>query len=146
MASPVSGPLLSELSIVLHALDLIIVRSEWLPDIVGVGGVLCGTFFLSACVSLGQDLTTGSLVLLHHLNGEDVIDLDVVSRHAVVQEVRWEHHIVTSIPELRLILLVERQHVTRSDEAESGEDHVGAEEPNKEARVIERSVLDTDKS
>ena len=63
-----------------------------------------------------------------------------------MKEVWWEHHVVTSVPELWLILLVESEYITRSDEAESGEDHVGTEEPYEEACVIKRPLLDTHKS
>ena len=131
---------LSEKSVILETLNLIVILAEWLPNVVGVSCVLVGAFLSCASVSLSEDLSTSDLVLLDHLNGEDVIDLNVMGRDAVMKEVGWEHHVVTGIPELWLILLVESEHVTRSDEAESAEDHVRAEEPDEEARVVERSV------
>ena len=50
-----------------------------------------------------------------------------------MEEVGWEHHVVTGVPELWLILLVEGQYIATSDEAEPTEDHVGAEEPDEQA-------------
>ena len=114
---------LSEKVVVFVTLNLVIIWSKWLPDIVRVECILRGTLFLSACVSLSQDLTTGHVILFEHFNGEDVIDLDVMGGDAVVKEVGREHHVVTSIPELRLILLVEGKHIALSDEAESSEDN-----------------------
>ena len=35
------------------------------------------------------------MILFEHFNGKDVIDLDIMSREAVVKEVGWEHHVVT---------------------------------------------------
>ena len=131
---------LSEKSVILETLNLIVILAEWLPNVVGVSRVLVGAFLSCASVSLSEDFSTSDLVLLDHLNGEDVIDLNVMSRDAVMKEVGWEHHVVTGIPELWLILLVESKHVTGSDEAESTEDHVSAEEPDEETRVVEGSV------
>ena len=125
--------LLSENSVIFGALNLVIVLSEWLPDIVRVGCVLCGAFFLSACISLSQDLSASDLVLPDHFNGEDVINLDVMGRDTVMEDVGWEHHVVTRVPELWLILLIEGEYVARSDEAESTQDHVCAEEPDEKA-------------
>ena len=136
---------LSENSVIFEALDLVIILSEWLPDIVRVWCVLSGAFFLSACISLSQDLSASDLVLSDHFDGEDVIDLDVMGRDAVMKEVWWEHHVVTRVPELGLILLIEGENVARSDEAESTQDHVGAEEPNEKARIIKWSVWYSDK-
>ena len=116
------------------------VAAAYIPNVVGVSCVLVGAFLSCASVSLSEDLSTSDLVLLDHLNGEDVIDLDVMGRDAVMEEVGWEHHVVTSVPELWLILLVESEDITRSDEAESTEDHVSAEEPDEETRVVEGSV------
>ena len=131
---------LSEKSVILETLNLIVILAEWLPNVVGVSCVLVGAFLSCASVSLSEDLSTSDLVLLDHLNGEDVIDLNVMGRDAVMKEVGWEHHVVTGIPELWLILLVEGKYVTGSDEAESTEDHVSAEEPDEETRVVEGSV------
>ena len=124
---------LSEKSVILHALDLVIILSEWLPNIVRVRCVLSGAFFLSACISFSQYLSASDLVLPDHFNGEDVIDLNVMGRDTVMKEVRWEHHVVTRVPEFWLILLIEGEHVARPDEAESAQDHVGAEEPDEKA-------------
>ena len=69
--------------------------------------------------TLSKNLLTSDLVLLHHLNAEDVVDFDVVSREAVVQEVRREHHVVALVPEFRVILSVEPHNVARAHESET---------------------------
>ena len=124
---------LSEKSVILHALDLVIILSKWLPNIVRVRCVLGSAFFLSACISFSQYLSASDLVLPDHFNGEDVINLDVMGRDTVMEDVGWEHHVVTRVPELWLILLIEGEYVARSDEAESTQDHVCAEEPDEKA-------------
>ena len=86
---------LSEKVVIFHTLDLVIIWSKRLPDIVGIERILCGTLFLSASVSLSNDLTAGKVILFEHFNGKDVIDLDVMSGETVVKEVWWEHHVVT---------------------------------------------------
>ena len=48
-----------------------------------------------------------------------MIDLDIMSRESVVEERRREHQVVSRIPELRVILLVEYEGVSHSDEFES---------------------------
>ena len=77
--------------------------------------------------AVGKDLAAGALVLLQHFDGENVIDLNVVRREPVVEEVGREHHIVASVPELGVVLLVKLKHVALADEAEAVEDHPGAE-------------------
>ena len=63
-----------------------------------------------------------------------------------MQEVGREHHVVASVPKLRVVLGVEKQHVTRADEAEPTEDHHAAEEVHEQARVVQRSVLHSDEA
>jgi hypothetical protein len=45
-----------------------------------------------------------------------------MSRESVVQEAWWEHHIVSSIPKLWVVLGIEGQSVLDSNESESGKD------------------------
>ena len=93
------------------------------------------------CVTLSKDLNASTLVLLHHLDGENVVDFDVVGGDAVVQEVGREHHVVASVPKLRVVLGIEKQNVARADETEPTEHHHAAEQIHKQTREVQRSVL-----
>jgi hypothetical protein len=62
-----------------------------------------------------------------------VVDLDVVSRDAVVQEVRGEHHVVSLVPELGVVLVVELEDISRSDESEARDNEEGEPEPHEES-------------
>ncbi len=73
-----------------------------------------------------------------------MIDLNVVSRDAVVQEVGWEHHVVSLVPELGVVLVIELQDVACADEAESRHNEEGEPEPHEEGRVVEGARRDTD--
>ena len=83
-------------------------------------------------LAVGEDLLAGGLIPLHHLDGEDVIDLNVMSGDAVVQEVRGEHHVVALVPELGVVLVVEVQDVARTDKTEARDDQEGEPEPHEE--------------
>ena len=96
--------------------------------------------------TFGKDLSARALVLLHHLNGEDVVDLDVMGRDAVVQEVGGEHHVVARVPELWVVLSVEPQDVAVADEAEPVEHHHRAEEVHEQGREVQRPVLHSQES
>ena len=50
-----------------------------------------------------------------------------------MEEVRREHHVVTRVPEFGVILSVEEENVTGSDETEAGYNHASTEEVNKES-------------
>ena len=76
----------------------------------------------------------------------DVVDLNEMGRETVVQKVGREHHAVTSIPELGLILLIEVHDLSTADESESAEDHVSRNNPNEETRVVQGSILQTNKA
>jgi hypothetical protein len=95
-------------------------------------------------VALGKDLLAGRLISLHHLDGEDVIDLNVMSRDAVVQEVGWEHHVVSLVPELGVVLVVEVQDIASTDETEAGADEECQPEPHEQGRVVEGALGNTD--
>ena len=69
-------------------------------------------------ISFSNDFSSDSLVPLHHFNSKDVIDFNVMGRKSVVEEVGWEHHVVSAIPELWVILLIEEHIVTSSDKSE----------------------------
>ena len=133
----------SQSSISCNPYDSIAIWAHRLVDVVGIRDVLREAFLRRALRPLPDDLLAHTDVLLHHLNGEDVVDLDVMGREAVVEEAGREHHAIASEPELRLILLVEVQDIPRADETESTEDHVRGDEPGEEARVVEWSVVDT---
>ena len=92
-------------------------------------------------LALCDDLTTRVLVLLHHLDGKDVVDFDVMGRKAIVQEVGREHHVVASVPKLRVVLGIEKQNVARADETEPTEHHHAAEQIHEQTREVQRSVL-----
>ena len=126
---------------ILDTSDLVVISTHRLIDVVGVGGVASHTLLRSASLSLIDELLANTNVFLHHLNGEDVVDLNVMSGETVVEEAGREHHTVASIPELRLILLVEVHDISGADESESAEDHVGGDEPDEEAGVVKRSVV-----
>lgn len=81
-------------------------------------------------VALGDDFLACDLIAFHHLDGEDVVDLDVMSRDTVVQEVRGEHHVVSLVPELGVVLVIELQDIARADEPESRDDQEGQPEPH----------------
>ena len=133
----------SQVTEVFDALHLNAVGAHRLVHVVGVGGVASGAILRGAHLSFVTDLFADWDVLLHHLDSVDVIDLDVMSGEAVVQEVGREHHAVASEPEFGLVLSVEGEHVSRADESESAEDHVSGNAPGKEAGVVEGSVLET---
>ena len=113
-------------------------------DVVGIGDVLGVLHLVAVLLTLSQDLLAGYLVPLHHLNSEDVIDLDVVSGDAIVEEVRGEHHIVALVPEFGVVLVVEVQHVTRTDETEPRHYQEGQPEPHEEGGVVEGSLGDAE--
>ena len=123
---------------VLEALDLVVVgATEWLVDVVGVGDVAGALDFVGAGFALGKDLSASELVLLHHLDAEDVVDFDVMRGEAVVQEVWREHHVVALVPELRVVLRVEEVNVARAEEAEAGEDNHSGPHPNENAGDVD---------
>ena len=94
--------------------------------------------------ALSKNLLAGYLVSLHHLDGKDVIDLNVMSRDAIVQKVGREHHVVALVPELGVILVVKGKDITSADEAETRNNKGGEPEPQEQARVIKRTVRGTD--
>ena len=131
----------SEEVVVFGALDLVVVSTKGLPDIVRVERILGGTLLLSAGISLGEHFPAGKVVLLEHFDCKNVINLDVMGRQTVLEVVGREHHAVTRVPELRLVLLVECQHVAVSDEAELGQNHGRGHPPDEDTRVVEWAIL-----
>lgn len=97
-------------------------------------------------LTLSEDLDTGTLVLLHHFDGEDVVDLNVMGGDAVVQEVGREHHVVSGEPEFRLILGIEEEDIAGTNEVEFGEYHQSAQEVHSEARVVQGTACIADKA
>ena len=131
----------SEELVSLHARDLIIIlATEGLVDVVGVSGVQSALGLVGVRITLSEDLHTGTLVLLHHFNRENVVDFDVVGGDAVVQEVGREHHVVASIPKLGLVLRVEEQDISGTNEVETRHDCHGGEAVDEETGVVQRTV------
>ena len=97
-------------------------------------------------ITLGKNFLADGLVFANHLNGENVVDFNPVSRDSVLQEARGEHHVVTSKPELGVILTVKVHNITGTDETESSEDHEGNEQVKGNARVVQGTILDTKES
>ena len=64
---------------------------------------------------------------------------------AIMQEVRREHHVVSLVPELGVILVIELQDVSNTDESETWENENSQPEPHKEGGVVEGTLWDTDK-
>ena len=103
-----------------HALNLVVVlAAEGLVDVVAVGDVKGTLGFVGVGVALDEHSLAHSLVLLHHLDTENVVDFDVMGGEAVVQEVRGEHHVVALVPELWIVLRVEEIDVAGAHEAEA---------------------------
>ena len=126
----------------LFSCDSITIRAHWLVDVVGVHGVARHAFLGRELLPLIDELPAHTNVLLHHLNKEDVVNFDEMGRETVVEEAGREHHAIASVPELRLILLVEVQDISCADETESTEDHIRRNEPGEKARIVEWSVVD----
>ena len=80
------------------------------------------------------------MVLLDHLVEENVINLDVVSRYSVVQEVRGEHHSVSLEPELGAILVVEFVNDSVLLEGGRRQKGQGGEDVHEQSSVIKRSI------
>jgi len=127
----------SEEAIVLHALDLIIVLTECLVHVTGVSDVLGVFDLIRVAFTVSKDLLACDLIAFHHLNSEDVVDLDVMGGDAVVQEVRWEHHVVSLVPELGVVLVIELQDVAGADETEARHDQESQPEPHEQSTVVQ---------
>ena len=130
----------AELEVLLHV-EFGAVFSKRLVHVVGVQHILGVALLRRVSLPLVEDLLADKDVVLQLLNVEDVVDLDIMGREAVVEEVGREHHAVTSEPEFGLILSVEVEHVSAANKTETGEDHVRGHTPNKHARVVKGSVL-----
>ena len=63
-----------------------------------------------------------------------------------MQETGWEHHVVSSKPELRVILSIEHQGVSDTNESEAIKHEYGDGDPQPQASVVERTLLYTNKS
>lgn len=132
---------------VLHAFDLVVVLgAERLVDVVGVGRVLGALDLVRVGFALGQDFSAGTLVLLHHLNRKNVIDLNVMGGDAVVQEAGGEHHVVALEPELRVVLRVEVKSVSPAVKLHSGHQAEPESDPDENGAVVKGAVGDTAES
>ena len=98
------------------------IGSQRLEHVVGVGDVSSSSLVVGHFFSLLKDLSSCVVVSLQHLNCEDVVNLNVMSRESVVEEGRGEDHLVSGEPELRVVLIVEGKGVSSSDESESVQD------------------------
>ena len=122
----------SEEAVRLQSSEFVVIGTKRLIDIVGVGDVLGVLDLITLSIAVGEDLLAGGLISLHHLDGEDVIDLNVMSGDAVVQEVGGEHHVVALVPELGVVLVVEVQDIAGTNETEARDDQEGQPEPHEE--------------
>ena len=75
-----------------------------------------------------------------------MIDLDEMGRETVVKEAWWEHHVVSSVPELWLILQVELKNISLTYESKSVHKVDSGEGVREESRVVESSSCDIDQS
>ena len=129
-----------------HALNLVVVAAaEWLVHVVGVR-VLGAFALVTVGIALSQYSLTGKLVLLHHLNAENVVDFDVVGTEAVVLEVWWEHHIVALEPELGVVLLIEEVQVSGPHESESRKHQHRCKHPHENSSDVDWTLGHTNKS
>ena len=97
----------------LHARNRVgIGAAKRLVDIIRVGNILGSLDLVAVGVTLSENALPGHLVLLHHLNAEDVVDFNVMGTESVMQEVWWEHHVVTLEPEFWVVLRIEEVNVT----------------------------------
>lgn len=128
---------------VLESLNSVAVLSEGLVDVVGVGRESGALHLVRVGVSLSDDFSAGHLVPSHHLDAEDVVNLNIMSRKTVVQEGRREHQVVSVEPELGLVLVVEQKHVLASHESEVGNQAKGAPGPHPKAGVVQGAISNT---
>lgn len=126
----------SEISTGLEAVHGFIISTKGLVDILWIGCISSESLFGGAKFSLGEDLSTGSLISPQHLDGIDVIDLNEMGRQPIVEEAWWENHVISSVPELWLILGIESQHVLRSNEPEGRNDIQSGKHVGEHGRVV----------
>ena len=132
---------------VLHALNLVVVlAAERLVDVVGVRDQGSALVLIGVGITLSEHALSHNLVLLHHLNAEDVVDLDVMGGEAVVQEVRGEHHVVALVPELWVVLRVEEIDVAGAHEAEAREHEHRAPHPHEDAGNVDGALGHADEA
>ena len=124
----------------LESLNGIGIIRKTLINVVGIRNVLGLLHFLRASITLSQNLLSGNDVLLKHLNKEDLVDFDVMCRHALVQEAWREHHVVAVEPELNTVLRVESRSLSGTLHSASGNDGSSAPEVDVETAVVDGSV------
>ena len=125
---------------------VVVLAAERLVDIVAVGDHSSALVLIRVGVTLSKHALSHNLVLLHHLNAEDVVDLDVMGGEAVVKEVRGEHHVVALVPELWVVLSVEEVNVAGAHEAEAGKHKHGAPHPHENASDVDGALGHADKA
>lgn len=130
----------SETALDLESLDLAIVRAELLVNVVVVEDVLSQLLLISVSFSLSKHFLSRVLISLHHFDGENVIDFNIMGGEPVVQERGREHEVIPAVPELWVILCVEGQGVPHSDESKSGNDADAGHEIDQESRIVEGSI------
>lgn len=107
-------------------------------NVVRVGDVTRVFLFLRATFPLILDNLLRLDDFAGHLHRKDVVDLNVMGGKAVVQEGGGEEHCVSLVPELGLILHIERQNVARVVETEAAKDSIGCDQPHEHTSVVER--------
>ena len=138
---------ISEQLVILHAFDpVIIFTTEWLIDVVGISCVQSSLNFIGMSFTFSQYLSACTLVLLHHFNWKNMIDLNIMGWKTIVKEVWWEHHVVTGVPEFRVVLSIEKQYITCSNQTESWEYHHWTEKVNEKAWEVKGTISNSNKS
>ena len=123
-----------------ESLDGVGVDFEGLVDVVGVQDILSSLFLSRVSVALVQNLLSCVNILLKHLREVDLVDFDVMSRYALVQETRREHHIVSIEPELSPILRIEDSLLPCTGHSAPAEDAGGGEAVDPKTTVVDGSV------
>ena len=136
----------SEQTLRSESLDRVRVLLERLVDIVRIGGISSSLLLGRALVSLVKNLLSRNDVLLHHLACENVIDFDEMCRESIVEEVRWEHHVVSVEPELSTVLGVEHVLVPSLLESAPGQHHGSGPEEDVQASVVQWAIASADES
>ena len=105
-----------------------------------VAYVFGSLLFLGSLITLGQNVFSCKDIFLHHFTEVDIVNLDEMSRHSVMKETWWEHHIISVVPELNTILTIKGHHVSCSVESTSSKDHTCAPSIDPEATIVDWTI------
>ena len=96
--------------------------------------------------SVSQNFCSGVVISFQHFDGEDVVNLNVMSGESVVQERRRKHHLISREPEFGIVLIIKGEVVSTSDESESIKDEHREPAVHEYAGVAQRSAGDSQES